>query len=359
MQSNGQDHLFSGSIYVFHALDVGDDISFEKIRKAANLTFVSYQTPKYFKNYHAPLSIKLPSSTTSPDCISCKIHNFGAISLTYKLGFSDTLHGLRSKLNALESSYQEQSLKDCKALFPLIQHAIAKPQFFQTRSSYVVIQVNPQPDQISLNQLKEQYGSIIASALRFETQSLSEYQKDEILESVTGYFRGDLLIIDTDASFVYDAEYEEILEFFEFANIQLLELRYFDHVLDQRLNKIYEGEMHRQQQQSHIPFFGMFAKDPIADLGKVKAEISVIVERLQDSIMLAGEPYFTEIHNLLVDRLDINSFKESINRKLEIIQGILVTQQHHNEVMRGNILEILIIVLISMEFILGLLSYFK
>lgn len=358
MQSNEQDHIFSGSIYVFHALDVGDDINFEKIRKIANLTTAPYQIPKYFKNYHAPLSVKLPSTTTSPNCISCKIHNFGAISLTYKLDFSDTLYGLRSKLSALENAYQEQSLKDCTALFPLIEHAIAKPQFFQTRSSYVVIQVNPQPDTISLNDLKEKYGSIIASALRFEIQSLSEYQKDEILESVTGYFRGDLLIIDTDASFVYDAEYEEILEFFEFANIQLLELRYFDHVLDQRLNKIYEGEMHRQQ-QSYIPLFGLFSKDPIADLGKVKAEISVIVERLQDSIMLAGEPYFTEIHNLLVDRLDIQTFKESINRKLEIIQGILVTQQHHTEVMRGNLLEILIIILISMEFILGLLSYFK
>lgn len=359
MPTQESTHVFSGSIYVFQAFDVGDDINFEKIKKAETITTVPYQAPHYFKNYHAPLAVQLPDPSTSPHLTDCKIHSFGAVSLTYKIPFSDSLNSLRKDLSALEHHYEEQSLKDCETIFPLIKHAIAKPKFYQTRSSYLIIQVNPQPESISMNDLKETYGSVIASALRFETQSLSEYQKNEILENVTGYFRGDLMIIDSDASFVYDDEYEDILEFFEFANIQKLELRYFDHVLDTRLNAIYEGEFHRVPIQNYIPFLGLFTKDPITELGKVKAEISVIVERLASSIKLAGEPYYTELHNLLSERLDLNEFNDSINRKLDVIKDILQTHQHHTEVVRENLLSILITVLIFLEMMVGFLSYLK
>ena len=89
----------------------------------------------------------------------------------------------------------------------------------------------------------------LLSILRFETESLSEYQKNEILESAIGYYRGDLIIIDTEAAFIYDDEYEEILDLFEFANMQQLELQYFDRVLDQQLNVVYEREIKK------LPFF--------------------------------------------------------------------------------------------------------
>ena len=58
----------------------------------------------------------------------------------------------------------------------LAKHII-QSQFFQTRSSYAIIQINPQPKKIDLIQLQKQYGSIIASTLRLETEILAEHQK--------------------------------------------------------------------------------------------------------------------------------------------------------------------------------------
>ena len=84
---------------------------------------------------------------------------------------------------------------------------------------------------IDIVKLKEEFmGALLHRLLRFETESLSEYQKNEILESAIGYYRGDLIIIDTEAAFIYDDEYEEVLDLFEFANMQQLELQYFDRV---------------------------------------------------------------------------------------------------------------------------------
>ena len=50
--------------------------------------------------------------------------------------------------------------------------AIKQPRFFHLRKSYVLIQVDPQPEMFDAIKLKEEYGSIIASMLRFETETL-------------------------------------------------------------------------------------------------------------------------------------------------------------------------------------------
>jgi len=354
-----KDHKFSGNLYIFHAFDVGDDINLKKIETLRAIKTVPLRLPKYFKNYHMPLAIELPHPHESARCISCKIHNFGAISLTYKIPFTDTLQNIRTKFTDINNQHLEQSVIDVKSIFKKIKKQITQPKFFQTRSAYVIIQIDPEPDIIDIKALQEEYGSIITSTLRFEVQALAEEQKNEMLETTMGYFRGDLIIIDTDAAFVYDAEYEEILDFFEFANIQQLELRYFDHLLDQKLNEIYEGETQRLPLGSYLPFISMFTRDPVMALGKLRVDISVITERLEGSIKFAGEPYFSELYELLVDKLDLKNWQNAIDRKLTIIQDMQSVLAHKTDVVREDILSVLIVVLIFIELVIGILNYIR
>lgn len=358
-EQKNNSQIFTGNIYIFHAFDVGDDINLEKIEKSGILPVHPLTSSKYFKNYHRPLGVELPNKETSPNFESCKIQNFGSISFTYKIPFKDTFENIRKEINTLDYKYYEQSFQDVKTIFGPIKDFISKALFYQTRSSYMVIQVDPQPDVFTITSLKEQYGGLIASALRFEMKSLSEYQKDEILDSAIGYFRGDLIIVDTYATFLYDAEYAELLDFFEFANIQQLELRYFDRVLDQQLNLIYEGKVVKIPLSAYFPFIGVFAADPITSLGKLKADISVITERLEGSIKLAGEPYYSELYALLVEKLDLKNWNDAIDRKLSIIRDVQGVYQHKMDAVREDILSILIIILIFIELIVGILSYFK
>lgn len=195
--------------------------------------------------------------------------------------------------------------------------------------------------------------------LRFETQTLSEFQKNEILASAIGYFRGDLIIVDTEATFLYDAEYEEIIDLFEFANIQQVELRYFDRLLDQQLHKMYEGEGRGLPVKSYLPFAIDVTGDPVARLGKLKVDISVITERFESSIKFAGEPYFSELYDLLVAQLDLSNWKQAIDRKLTIIHDIQSVYQNKIDVTRGDLLSVLVIVLIFIELVIGILNFFK
>ena len=357
--SDGENRILLGNIYIFHAFDVGEDINLAKIQQMRAINVLPLKLPKYFKNYHMPIAIELPHPHDSARCISCKIHNFGAISLTYKIPFNDTLENIRKNFNTIYNQYLEQSAIDAKSIYKKIKPFISQSHFFQTTSSYAVLQVHTGQKNISSVMLKEKLGHVITSALRFETKALSENQKNEIMDSAIGYFRGDLVIIDTEVSFVYDNEYEEILDFFEFANIQQLELQYFDRLLDQKLNTIYESEIHKVPWAAYLPFVSMFKTDPIIGLGKLKVDISVITERLEGSIKLAGEPYFSELYELIKEKLSIKSWQVSIERKLSIVHNIQTTYQGKIDIIREDMLSVLIIILIFIELIVGVLSYLK
>src|SRR5579872_3345393 len=357
-ESKKNDHIFSGNILILWAYDIGDDINLPKIEEAPDIVKIPLHLPKHFKQYHAPLAIEHPSPS-DPSLTSCKLHSFGAISLTYKIPFRGTLETLRVNCNELASKYQQQSIKDAEALYKKIEPFIIQPKLFPTSASYVIIQVDPQPTVLDLTQLQKEYGSTIASTLRFETEILSEFQKNEILDSAIGYFRGSLIVIDVDAAFVYEEDYDDIIDLFEFANIQQLELRFFDRLLDHQLNIIYERETNKLPLGAYLPFFGAFFSDPVGQLRKLKVDISVITERLASSIKIAGEPYLSEIHNALVDKLDLKNWSDGIDRKLHIIEDVQTVYQQKIDTNREDIFSILVIILIFVEVIFGFLNFLR
>ena len=351
--------IFSGNILILCAYDVGEDINLEKIEEARDIIKTPLQLPKHFKQYHVPLSIELPHPHATSYCIGSKIHSFGAISLTYKIPFNDTLENLRVNCNTIANKYQEKSIADAKSIYKKIESFIIQPKFFQTSAIYIIIQVDPQPSTLDLTQLLKEYGSTIASTLRFETEILSEVQKNEILDSAIGYFRGSLIVIDIDAAFVYEEEYDDIIDLFEFINIQQLELRFFDRLLDKQLNIIYEKEAKHIPWGAFLPFYSIFFYDPVGQLRKLKVDISVITERLESSIKIAGEPYFSEIYNALVKKLDLKTWKDGIDRKLHIVEDVQTVYQHKIDTNREDIFSILVIILIFVEVIFGILNFLR
>lgn len=353
-------HIFSGNILLLYAYDIGEDINLKKIEEYPDVVKVPLTLPKHFKQYLMPLGVKINQhNNKSAHCISSKVHSFGALSFVYKVPFKDTMENIRLKCIDLANAYQEQSIFDAKALYRKIVPFVAQPKFFHMYSSYIIVQVDPQPHKLDLTQLQKEYGNTITSTLRFETEILSEEQKNEILDSAVGYFRGSLIVIDIDAAFVYEEDYDDIIDLFEFANIQQVELRFFDKLLDQKLNIIYEKETNQVPLRAYLPFFETFYNDPVGRLKKLKVDISVITERLESSIKIAGEPYYSDIHRLLVDKLDLKSWSDGIERKLTIIDDLQTVYQQKIDTHREDIFSILVIILIFVEVIFGILNFLR
>ncbi len=347
---------FSGHIHIFHAFDIGEDIDLELIKQKQILTRRPLIPSKYFKNYHKPLLVELPHPHTTSFCESVKLYPFGVLSLHYKVPFNSTLEKLRKDIAQLDNEYREQSVSDASLIYKNTEPAIKKATFFHISKSYLIIQLDT-VGELSGKQVAEEFGGMIVSILRFEDEQLSEHKKDDILKGAFGYYRGDLIVIDTDAAFLYDDEFEEALDLFEFVNIQHLELQYFDRILDKQLTQAYNRGNLPPKLKEYMPLWGTLNLTSVDNLGMLKVEISVITERLENSIKLAGEPYYSELYSALSAVLDLENWKVSIERKLTIVRDISSLYESRAEIIRGDIFNVLITVLIFMELMVGIIHY--
>lgn len=352
---NTLDDIFEGNILLFYAFDIGEDINFDVIRKRGLLTEQIVPLSPYFKHYNIPFSYHLPSSVHDrAECISSKLYRFGVISLLYKIPFKDTFEGLKTTLITIPELYNKKSEAAARATFDSIQSAIEKPYLYHLKGSYFVIHVTPKSE-MSPSLVREKYGNVIASLLRLETTTLSEYQRKEILSSTTGYSGDDFTIIDSNASFIYDVEFNEVLDFFESGNIQQLQLQYFDRLLNEKLDYFYLRP-YTIPLKAYIPLIAGRLDTPISQLARLRVDISVITERLESSIHMAGDAYYSNFYSMLIKKLSIDSWKESINNKLKIIHDLYMVYQHRLEIIHEEILTVVIIFLIALEAILAFMK---
>lgn len=344
-----------GNFLLFYAFDVGEEINLKALQNSKSIpSFVLPSSPG-FKNYHIPVSVQLAdcdphaAGRARTDCIAAKIHSFGVLSLCYKIPFTGNFEELKSRFIEIAGVYTEKSEIDATTLFNAVKKYITKPHFFNMVEHYSAVQVAPF-DVMTAETFKHTFGSKIASLLRYEKESLSEYQQEAVLASSSGYYGQDMVIIDGEAALIYDDEYYEVLEFLEFVNIQRLELKYFDRALDAQLNKFYSGDTaYELSWSSYIPMIKGKEDRLIEELARLRVDISVIIDRLEVSIKMSGDPYHEEIYSMLVDKLLIPQWLDSVNKKLSIIQDLYTVYRDRLAGIRGELLTVVIIVLVGIE----------
>ncbi len=344
----------TGNILLFYTFDIGDDIDLAKIKAKRLVDISDIQLSPFFKYYHMPLSFRIPEERAGVEknggfCVYRKIYNFGVLSFCYRVPFTQSFEDLKRTTIDIKKKFDEQSIIDAQVVFNTIVQAIGEPRFYNLKNDYCAVQVAPLPGKVTAEQFRQKYGAKIASLLRLETQKLSDYQMDQILASTTGYYGQDLIIIDTDASFIYDDEYFEPLEFFESANIEKLELQYFDQLLDKKLQSFYAQESYKLPWTAYIPLLRDRIDLPVSQLAKLRVDISVITERLENSVKLTGDVYYKTLYSMLVENLQLKEWRDSINKKLNIMRDLYAVYQDRLDTIHEELLTIVIILLIALE----------
>ena len=353
---NKRNREFSGTVYFFSSFDIGEEIDLKEIPSAYLSSRKKSFQSELFKSYHRPIVLDTDRCDLSVYCDDVHLYNFGVISLRYRFPFTASLERLKKIIHDFDALYEEKVKEDAHAVFKKIYGAIRHPRFFHLNTSYTVVQIDTQHS-LDAYAFKEHYATEVAMVLRFEHEHLSEYKKQEILSNALGYYRGELLIIDYDTALIYDSDYTDLLDIFEFTNVRSMELQYFDRTLDKQLNLAYERQPYKIPWQAYIPLFGMLRFDPVGELAKLKVDISVISERLFSSIKFSDEPYYKEVYQALSEKLDFKTWQSSLDKKLEIIHDILEVHQNRVASVRYDMLNMLIVILIFMELLIAFLGY--
>lgn len=361
-----------GKILVYRVYDVGDEIDLEKVEalfedkkfkerfkldRKHNMSLIISKSPVSVQLGN--IDLKVMDSVQNCELLA-KVWHFGTLSLCFQIPITEgtswqELIKIASWIEN-DTAIDEIARIKAKEFQTDIVSAIPVTNDIQAMNEDYVTYFIQEFDGLkgNLNQLHEQV-DIPALILAESKETLSDTTKKNILENTYQYSKDDLVVVDWNSALVVEpGGSRDVTLVIEFALNQLLEMRYYDDLLDERLNTLYNNVVGRKK--------GIFSKQYsrlAEEAGQIYLEISEIVENVENSLKVVGDFYLAQIFRASSRRFRFDDWLKSINEKLGNLAEI--SRLLHSEVneSRNQLMEFTIVVLITVEvipFLLNLLS---
>jgi hypothetical protein len=161
-----------------------------------------------------------------------------------------------------------------------------------------------------------------------------------------------MAVVDWNGAFLLDPEPADTLAVLEFANLELLELRFLDDRLDKALDRAYATLQHPRG------FWRVFQRErtrrEISAVARMQIDAALLYERVDNALKLYGDQYLARVHRAAGESCGFADWHQSVQRKLETLER--VHDKVHGEAadLRMETLEWIVILLIAGEIALSL-----
>jgi len=356
--------IAAGRLFAMFSFDVGFQIDFRHLRSSPRET---PGDPPSGGHKTAPARVQYPSpafllpigsrSVTLADRpavaeVTLRAHEFGAVTVRLAFPF-DCIDcaGLPALMATLTtgSTLESAARVILHEALPSLTPAIVRPALdgHGLVEDYYVVQVSRFEPETDAPALLGTHRDLLARIVHCEPQPLSPSETDEVLRTAVTYRPRDLVVTDWNVALVYDEEFEDALDVLELLNVQLLELRFLDTMLDRRISALYE---HVGRPRRLLSFRREVVR--VRELSELRLDTATLRERLVNAVKLVGDLYLTEIYARTADRLHLGEWQRSIDGKLELVQKIADVLAGRAATARAELLELTIIVLILFEIVL-------
>jgi hypothetical protein len=126
-----------------------------------------------------------------------------------------------------------------------------------------------------------------------------------------------------------------------------LELRSYDSLLDSELDSIYRLRAGRSTGS-------LLSRREAAGLRQVIVDVLELLDRSSNALKVVGDAYYARVYHAAAARLGLADWQKQIDTKLKSVDDMyrFVMDQSHDR--RNAFLELIVIVLIAMELIVGI-----
>jgi hypothetical protein len=191
-----------------------------------------------------------------------------------------------------------------------------------------------------------------------ERAAFSPQMREEVIQNSLSYTTGDLTVLSWDSALLCGPETTtDLTDLIEFANVQTLELRYYDRELTRQMEKMYDDIEYadrlsrlRRMRQYHA----IMAKQM-----ETFAEISEIIEKVKNLIKVTEDIYYARVYATALKVIRAGQWSDSVSKKIEVIRGNYSMLSDEVHIQHSNFLEWVIIVLIALELGLALWQIFR
>lgn len=353
--------MASGSVTAFFLYDVAEAIDLAAAVRLLGTAAPARMAPKpatpsYFQYIHPPILVEA-SALGMADIDGFnprfKLFDYGIVSIALTAESHERWDRLLTDgLRWHEHPRLASAAEECRrSLVDRIAPALSQPRSHYLSEDYLVFTVNPTAGATRADEMLAAHGSSIAQLLRGEHEPLSAQERDEVLRHRISYLATDVVIPTWNAAFVYDTDAgaQGVLDILEFANSQLLQFRYYDRLLDEELERIYG----RLQQPGWLQnWFGRRFTHAARQVHSLFIDVNELTDKTENALKIVGDPYAARLFTLAGARLGLDHWKGNVREKLKTLDDIYRFSVERTAMARGELLELLIVLILVFELVL-------
>ncbi len=345
------------SVWVYRLYDVAQEIDLarsEEILAARNpvsrlqLRRVPFKAMQ-FKN--RPVTVELPGcpvdlgGTEFPALVTARLYEWGVVSVGFRLS-------LPGNYPFGHLSRAAQSLADNPALERLARTYLDDVLEAIRPDLITAGQRLPVAEDFTVFYFEEWDKSWDPVPLLLgEPGPVSPQQRAETLRHSHSY-GDDLAILTWDSAMVYDPTGSpDIPDLLEFANAQLLELRYYDAFLDGGLDRMYDA-IENASRASGFFRLGRYRRI-LKELIEISVDITKITERIQVALKVTDDVFYARVYASAQQVLRTRDWLDSIRRKHAVIERSYAMLSDEVTTHRSYLLELAIVGLFVFEIVMG------
>jgi len=359
-------YVRKGFVHVVFAYDVGLGVDLERCRRSVSelteLAQIKHKghAPAYFQFDPPPLRIlqeaapiEIAGRSTAPT-VDLTVYDFGGVSVRYTMAFEGSLEEMIALSCVLSETnlFRSDSRARVAHLLAVIESAVDRPHIAELTEDYLIFQIEQFTGGVALEDLWTTHASATARLLRAERDPMSEQEIADALAVRIAFGREDVALVDWNAALLVDREAEDVRSVLEFANLQLLEMRFLDSALDRALDRSYEVIQAEQGFAARLRTRRL--RFDLAKIGRFQVDGAILFERVGNALKLLGDQYLARVYRGASQRYRLAEWNAGILRKLETIESIYQKVHDRSSAARTEVLEWIVIILIAIEVVFGL-----
>ncbi len=364
----GDFRIADGAVLVYRLFDVGDAVDLARAEAAvaaptSRLKLEGAQSGSALEFPRPPLHLRLgPRDVTLPSGkrrveASAHVFDYGVVSIRYDLAIppGTSLGGLVPLAEELfvhpTPALDAEARREAEDLARALGAALERPHAWEGLESYQVFFLR------RFEGGEVRAADLLASApvpelLLGETSGvrLSRAEREDVLGHHFTYLEDDLAVLHWNSALVVEPSgVEDIPDLLEFATAHLLELRYYDALLDRELHRIYD-----EIEAGGSPVANIFTRRYRRlqrETAALLLELSEMIERLENAVKIVGDFYLARLYLSAVRRFRLPAWQETVLRKQKLVADVNDLIGDAADTSRAELLELAIILLILFEIV--------
>ena len=292
--------------------------------------------------------------------VTARIYDFGVVSLAVTLPVADlpgpaSPPGPPAAAGGRPRRRRRRTWRDLlDAVRRPLKGAIERPAETHIEEDYLLAVVNRLEEPLTAEALLERVDLI--PLLTGESRPLSAGARADLLRQRFSYYTDDLVVLTWDRAFLYEPRGDtDVRDVLEVANAQLLEMRFYDELLDAELPRIYDTV----EAARRTPF--LLSARRYARIARrlhgLVAEVTELTEHADNALQVTEDVYLARVYAAAMALFRVPVVGAAVDRKLQTLRETYQALYDEAHSSRAELLEITVVLLITLEVVLSLVRH--